>query len=280
MARIEKYHFAASARRAKVWRMNMPPPSETSDKWDPQLYAACASFVHRRAVDLVGVLAPAPGERVLDLGCGTGELTAAIAASGAEVVGLDASPEMLEAARRAHPELRFELGDGQALAFASEFDAVFSNAALHWMPRAGAVAQGVARALRPGGRFVAELGAKGCVRTVRDAVSSALSRRGLASGGWMRWYFPDVAEYASVLASAGFDIRLAHLFERPTPVEGAGGLRAWLRTFVRGLEEQLGGGAEEFLTEVENACAPALRRGDTWIIDYVRLRVVATTLAA
>jgi trans-aconitate methyltransferase len=275
MALIEKCHFATRSAWAKVRDMNLALPSETSDRWDPQLYAACASFVHRRAADLVPVLLPQPGERILDLGCGTGELTAAIAASGAEVVGLDASAEMLVAARQAFPGLRFELGDGQALAFRGEFDAVFSNAALHWMPRAAAVAEGVARALRPGGRFVAELGGHGCVRTVRSAVGDALRRRDLDPGAWMRWYFPDVAEYVSVLAAAGFGVRLAHLFERPTSVEGAGGLRAWLRTFVRGLDEYLGAGSEEFLTEVEQACKPTLWRDDAWVIDYVRLRIVA-----
>jgi trans-aconitate methyltransferase len=252
----------------------MPESPPSSQKWDPDLYRARASFVHRMAVDLVELLAPTPDERVLDLGCGSGELTSKIAETGASVVGLDASPEMIEAARRRAPQIEFVTGDGQSLAYASEFDAVFSNAALHWMPRAADAARGVARALRPGGRFVAEFGGNGCIRKVREGVGAALSRRGEDPGRWLRWYFPTVAEYVTVLAAEGFDVRLAHLFDRPTPVEGADGLAAWLRTFLPGLEPWLGAGWEAFVREVEGACAP-LRRGDAWVLDYVRLRIVA-----
>lgn len=246
-----------------------------SQKWDPALYTARASFVHRLAADLVDLLAPRAQERVLDLGCGTGELTSKIAASGAVVVGLDASPEMIEAARRRAPDLTFVEGDGQALPFSSEFDAVFSNAALHWMPRAGHVAAGVACSLRPGGRFVAEFGGKGCIGAVSGAVAAALRGRGQEPGAWLRWYFPDVAEYVGVLSAAGLEVKLAHLFERPTPVEGDEGLRAWLRTFLPLLEDSLGGDWNDFAREVEQRCEPALRREGGWLLDYVRLRVVA-----
>ena len=156
----------------------MTSPSPSSQAWNPDLYRARASFVHRMAADLVELLAPMPGERILDLGCGSGELTSKIAEAGALVVGLDASPAMVEAAARLAPSLAFVTGDGQALAYASEFDAVFSNAALHWMLRASDVAGGVARALRPGGRFVAEFGGRGCIGVVREAVGAALARRG------------------------------------------------------------------------------------------------------
>ncbi len=247
----------------------------TSQKWDPALYSARASFVHRLAADLATLLAPRPHERVLDLGCGTGELTSKIAASGAAVVGFDASREMIEAARRRAPELTFVEGDGQALPFSSEFDAVFSNAALHWMPRAGDVAAGIARSLRPGGRFVAEFGGKGCIGTVSDAVGAALRSRGQDPGAWLRWYFPDVAEYVGVLTAARLEVKLAHLFERPTPVEGDEGLRVWLRTFLPLLEAQLGDGWNDFAREVEQRCEPALRHEGGWLLDYVRLRVVA-----
>ena len=252
----------------------MADSPQALQKWNPDLYRARASFVHRMAADLVELLAPMAGERILDLGCGSGELTSKIAAAGVSVLGLDASPEMIQAARQRAPELEFVTGDGQELAYASEFDAVFSNAALHWMPRAADVARGVARALRPGGRFVAEFGGSGCIGTVREAVRAALARRGEDPGRWLRWYFPTVAEYVAVLAADGFDVRLAHLFDRPTPVEGADGLAAWMRTFLPGLEPRLGAGWEDFVREVEASCAP-LREGDTWVLDYVRLRVMA-----
>ena len=252
-----------------------PPPAPTGQKWDPAVYSAHASFVPRLASDLVDLLAPRARERVLDLGCGPGELSAKIAAAGATVVGLDASQAMIDAARRLAPELTFVVGDGQALPFASEFDAVFSNAALHWMPRATDVAAGVARGLRPGGRFVAEFGGKGCIATVRRAVAMALGRRGRDPADWLGWYFPDVPEYVEVLTAAGLTVRLAHLFDRPTPVEGDAGLRGWLRTFLPGLGTLLGDGWNDFAREVEQHCEPTLRREGGWLLDYVRLRIVA-----
>ena len=257
----------------QVAQMSSHDPS--SQRWDPDLYAARASFVHGMAADLVELLAPRAGERVLDLGCGTGELAASIARTGANVVGLDGSPEMIAAARRRAPDLEFVVGDGQALGYSAEFDAVFSNAALHWMLRADDVVRGVARALRPGGRFVAEFGGHGCIREVRDAVVEALLRRGEDPSEWLRWYFPNVAEYVALLAAARFEVRFAHLFDRPTPVHGDDGLAAWLRTFLPRLETKLGAGWDDFTREVERACAPRLRRSDRWDLDYVRLRVVA-----
>ena len=252
-----------------------------SQAWDPKLYGARASFVHRLAADLVDLLAPRAGERVLDVGCGPGDLTFALHEARAKVVGLDASPAMVAAARsRAGASGPvFVVGDGQALPYDGEFDAVFSNAALHWMPRAADVARGVARALRPGGRFVAEFGGHGCVAHVRDGVSEALRRRGEDPDAWLRWYFPNVAEYVAVLAAAGFEVRLAHLFDRPTPVEGDDGLATWLRTFLPPLREKLGDRWLAFVHEVETSCAPTLRRSDaqrgSWVLDYVRLRVIA-----
>jgi ubiquinone/menaquinone biosynthesis C-methylase UbiE len=300
--------------RASVTLSPMNTPSSTSSpvephlqpsqqKWDPALYGARASFVHTMVGDLVDLLAPQPGERVLDLGCGAGELAMAIHARGATVVGLDGSAAMIEAARAraaaTNPTanaIGFVVGDGQELGGASSydgaFDAVFSNAALHWMPRAGDVARGVFRVLRPGGRFVAEFGGHGCVGHVRAGVSAALERRGEDPGAYLRWYFPRLAEYVAVLDDAGLDVRFAHLFDRPTPVAGDDGLAAWLRTFLPALETRLGAGWPAFAREVEASCAPALlRRGgqadradahpradasrDTWVLDYVRLRVVA-----
>jgi trans-aconitate methyltransferase len=247
----------------------------SSQSWDPDAYGKRMSFVHRMAADLVEVLAPKPGERVLDLGCGAGELATAIASAGATVVGLDASPEMIGAARRREPRLEFVVGDGQALDYASEFDAVFSNAALHWMPRAAEVVRGVRRALRPGGRFVAEFGGHRCIAAVREGASEALRRRGEAPSAWLQWYFPPLAEYVALLAAEGFEVRFAHLFDRPTPVEGNDGLAIWLRTFAPRLAEKLGPDWEAFVREVEASCSPSLRHGDRWVLDYVRLRVVA-----
>jgi trans-aconitate methyltransferase len=257
----------------QAWFMSQADPSQQS--WNPDVYGKRLSFVHRMAADLVELLGPRSGEHVLDLGCGAGELASAIASTGATVVGLDGSPEMIAAARRRAPELEFVVGDGQALGYSAEFDAVFSNAALHWMPRAAEVARGVKRALRPGGRFVAEFGGHRCIATVREGVGQALRKRGEDPSAWLQWYFPSVAEYVALLAAEGFEVKLAHLFDRPTPVEGDDGLAVWLRTFAPRLAEKLGADWGPFVGEVEAWCAPSLRKGDRWVLDYVRLRVVA-----
>src|SRR6185369_10626891 len=153
--------------------------SITEQSWNPAHYDRAGAFVPKLAGDLIDLLAPRPAERVLDLGCGTGDLTQGLAAAGARALGVDASADMIAEARRKHPNLSFEVGDGQELRFDAEFDAVFSNAALHWMPRAQDVAVGVARALRPGGRFIAEFGGARCVATVRNAVHASLNELGI-----------------------------------------------------------------------------------------------------
>jgi trans-aconitate methyltransferase len=244
--------------------------------WAPDAYQAKAGFVANLGRDLIALVDPQPGERVLDLGSGTGQLSAEIAARGARVVGIDSSAEMVEAARRAHPELEFAVGDGQRLEFESEFDAVFSNAALHWMPDADAVARGVARALRPGGRFVAEFGGKRCVATIAEAAAIELEARGCDAGAFPRWYFPDVLEYAGVLARAGFEPRLLHLFDRPTPVEGEQGLGDWLGIFMTAARSELGERWPQFVAAVAERCRPRLYRDGVWFVDYTRLRLLAT----
>src|SRR5688572_11002406 len=131
-----------------------------STAWSPQLYEGQHSFVWKYGADLLPLLAPQPGERIIDLGCGTGRLTAQIAESGAEVIGVDRSPEMIGQARQNFPKLRFLLADIASFESPEPADAVFSNAALHWVTDAEAAARNVARSLRPGGRFVAEFGGK------------------------------------------------------------------------------------------------------------------------
>lgn len=249
--------------------------SHTEQAWNPTHYDRAGAFVPRLASDLVELLAPRPGERVLDLGSGTGDLSHAIAARGAQVFGLDASQQMVDAARLKYPAIEFVVGDGQELRFEGEFDAVFSNATLHWMPRADSVARGIARALVSGGRFVAEFGGAHCVATVRAAAQDELGRlgEGLAVPAW---FFPSAAEYARVLDQAGLFVRTLLWFERPTRLEGETGLRDWLELFCSPLLRALGERRESFVNAVEQRCRPALFRDGAWWLDYTRLRVVAT----
>jgi trans-aconitate methyltransferase len=248
--------------------------------WAPEAYRTKAAFVAKLGRDLIALLDPKRGERVLDLGSGTGELTAELGASGASVLGLDASPEMVEAARRSLPGIEFVVGDGQALEYDAEFDGVFSNAALHWMPDAGAVARGIARALKPKGRFVAEFGGAGCVAAISEVAAIELRARGRDPQAFPRWYFPSVVEYAGVLDRAGLEPRLLHLFERPTPLEGEDGLAEWLGIFMTRARENLGPEWPGFVANVVERCRPRLHRDGVWFVDYVRLRLSAVRSAS
>jgi trans-aconitate methyltransferase len=257
---------------AQLQRMN----AITAQAWNPAHYDRAGAFVPKLAADLVDLLAPQPGERVLDLGSGTGDLTQALAAAGARPLGVDASSEMVTEARRKHPNLTFEVGDGQELRFDREFDAVFSNATLHWMPRAEDVASGIARALEPGGRLVAEFGGARCVQTVRHAVRDELQERSIEGYRTPDWYFPSVAQYTRVLDEAGFFVKTALWFERPTRLEGAGGLETWLELFCLPLLKALGERRAQVVAGVERRCRAQLFRDGSWWLDYTRLRVVAT----
>lgn len=250
--------------------------------WDAGLYDQTAAFVWRHGSDLIDLLAPQPGERVLDLGCGTGHLTAALAARGARVVGLDNDPAMIEYARRAYPALPFVLGDAVSFRFAEPFDAVFSNAALHWVTRAADAAACIAAALRPGGRFVAELGGKGNVDAIVTALTAALAETGYPFvPERFPWYFPSIGEYAALLEATGLEPVFAALFDRPTRLEGGeSGLRDWLALFGRTFLESVPPEQIDAVVQlVEERLRPRLFRDGAWHVDYRRLRIVAVRRA-
>jgi len=250
--------------------MGSGPPSQT---WDAERYARNARFVAELGLPVVELLAPQAGERILDLGCGDGALTRELAARGAHVTGVDGSAEQVAAARAAGLDAR--VLDGQALDFEAEFDAVFSNAALHWMPRADKVIAGVRRALKPGGRFVGEMGGKGNVARILAALVAALERRGLDGGTALPWYFPGPEEYRGRLEAHGFTVRSIELFARPTPLPGEMG--GWLETFAEAFLGRLPAAERPaYIAEVSAALAPHLRdRAGRWTADYVRLRFAA-----
>ncbi len=246
------------------------PDRGPAQAWDAERYAREFRFVAEYGRSLIGLLDPRPGERILDLGCGDGALTAELAAAGVAVVAVDADPSMVAMARARG--LDAFVVNGHELPYEAEFDAVFSNAALHWMRDADAVIAGVARALRPGGRFVAELGGAGNVETTRRALIAALDRRGLDGAGADPWFFPTPEDYRLRLERAGFRVEAMSHFPRPSHLEH--GLRPWLETFggpflARVPEPE----RAALMAEVEEACAPVLRRADgSWWADYVRLR--------
>jgi trans-aconitate methyltransferase len=248
-----------------------PPAAQT---WDPSLYDSRHSFVYTMVADMLKLLDAQPGERIVDLGCGTGVLSADIAKGGAIATGFDLSPEMIAQARKNFPQLRFEVADASEFTVEEPVDAVFSNAALHWVRRSEEAVRAIARALRPGGRFVAEFGGYGCVQQILDATSAALGR---PAEEISPWYFPTVGMYAPVLERHGLEVRYATLFDRPTPLEdGEQGLRNWLRMFAGGILSSLDKDRrEEVYRQVEETLRPNLWQTDRWVADYRRIRMVA-----
>jgi trans-aconitate methyltransferase len=250
----------------------------TQNVWDAAAYDAQAGIVTRLGEGVLDLLAPGPGLRVLDLGCGTGHLTAQIAAAGAQVIGLDAAPPMIARARELYPDLRFEVARGEDFTLDAPVDAVFSNAALHWMTRPAAVIARVVQALVPGGRFVAEMGARGNVALVLAALRQALTEIGIPPERQpIPWYFPSIGEYATRLEQAGLEPTLMHLFDRPTPLDDCpDGLADWVRIFGDVFLAAVPADRQAaMLARVNDLGRPALYRDGHWLADYRRLRFVA-----
>lgn len=248
-------------------------------RWDAAAYAANAHFVPALGQPVLDLLQPKSGERILDLGCGDGALTEKLVALGAQVVGIDSSPDMIAAALQRGLDAR--VMDARVLGFENEFedqfDAVFSNAVLHWIKDdPDAPIKGAFRALRSGGRFVGELGGHGCVGTITVALVATLQRRGVKdAASWIPWYFPTVEEYELRLRRAGFVPQSVQLIPRPTPLPT--GMRGWLDTFANPFcaavpREERGG----FLDEVTDLLKPVLcDESGRWTADYMRLRFAA-----
>jgi len=249
-----------------------------TDTWNPDLYESSHSFVWKLGRDLLAQLAPQAGERILDVGCGTGQLTAEIAASGAHALGIDSAASMIGQARRNFPELRFEQADVTALSYRDEFDAVFSNATLHWVRDADRAAAGIRRALKPGGRFVAEFGGRGNTAALLHSVYQELESLGVRQPERLNpWYYPSLGEYAALLERHGLAVTFAALFDRPTPLEGGDdALANWLAMFGACFMDAVPPEQRpQFLRGVAERAAPQLRPNGVWTLDYRRLRIRA-----
>lgn len=244
-----------------------------SQSWDPQRYARNARFVSDLGMPVVELLAPQPGERILDVGCGDGVLTRKLVEAGCEVVGVDGSAKQVEGARALGLDAR--LMSGEELSFDAEFDAIFSNAALHWMRRAERVIDGAWRALKPGGRFVAECGGYGCIEKIKTALVAALDRRGIDGAAAVPWYFPTVEDYRARLAARGFKVGYIALIPRPTPLPGD--VTGWFETFAESFTSKLAPAQRaDYIAEVRDALRPQLcDASGKWTADYVRLRFAA-----
>ncbi len=248
------------------------------NQWKSALYESKHSFVWQYGADCLELLSPQIGERILDLGCGTGQLTQEIAKRGAITIGIDKAPAMISQAQKNYPNLQFEVADATNFHVEEPFDAVFSNATLHWIKEPERAIASIWQALKPGGRFVAEFGGKGNVNVIATAISNALSVGGYpAKPGYNPWYFPCIGEYTTVLEKQGFLVTYATLFERPTPLEeGEKGLENWIEMFANSLLQQIPENKrQDIIQDIENQLRVERYQDGTWWVDYKRIRVVA-----
>ncbi len=246
-------------------------------KWNAGLYDQSHDFVSMYGKAILSYLHPQPQERILDLGCGTADLTHEIAAAGASVIGIDSSSSMLQKAREKYPGLTLEVMDARTMQFSEPFNAVFSNAVLHWIPEKEKVIARIYAALKDKGRFVAEFGGKGNNASMIAGLKEVLIRRGYSSHATLSyWYYPSIAEYATELEKQSFRVTRAEHIDRPTPLKGENGLRDWFLMFgeyyLSGIPE-----AEKLsiLDEVQQHLATAHYIDGTWYADYKRIRIVA-----
>lgn len=248
-----------------------------TDRWDSSLYDDRHSFVWKKCADLIEFVGIEPGEHVLDLGCGTGHLTAKIAELGAGVIGLDSSPSMIAQARQNYPKLKFVLSDARDFRFDTPFDVVFSNAALHWILEPDRAVASVARSLKPGGRFGLEMGVKGNIAVITEAMDTVL--REMSHQPQDPWYFPSLGEYATLLERHGFEVGFASTFDRVNRLEHPErGLREWLDMFAGPWFENIPDQKRaEAYRRIEERVRGKLWRDGAWWADYKRLRVLART---
>ncbi|CAM5786592.1 MULTISPECIES: class I SAM-dependent methyltransferase [Brevibacillus] len=245
--------------------------------WNSQLYDTKMSFVSAFGKGILDWLQAKPGESVLDIGCGTGDLSHELASMGAKPTGIDFSEEMIDAARKKYPHLPFYVADAHTYRTTETFDAVFSNAALHWMKQPEKVAESIWIALRPGGRFIAEFGGAGNVETVIEKIRIVLSSAGIDASERMPWYFPSIGTYSTILEHQGFSVTCAQLFDRPTPLpDGENGILHWLNAFCSPFFTGMSAGEKKAAyRDIAEELKPHLFHDGSWVIDYKRIRVAA-----
>jgi len=247
-------------------------------KWNAELYDDKHSFVFEYGENVLELLDVKRKERVLDLGCGTGHLTQQIHERGGIVTGIDSSPEMIWHAKETYHDVDFEVADGTDFHFEKPFDAVFSNATLHWILNADAAIKCVYENLKPGGRFVAEMGGKGNMGKIIAATQKALGAHGYTNlAKAQQWYFPSLGEYTSKLEAAGFRVTFAAHFDRDTLLQdGRQGVAKWLNMFGPIYFEGIAPAEkEQILNEITDILEPDYNKDGQWYADYKRLRFIA-----
>ncbi|TSB47672.1 class I SAM-dependent methyltransferase [Alkalicoccobacillus porphyridii] len=250
--------------------------TQTTDSWNAQAYDGKHSFVSNYGHALLDMLNPLEGETILDLGCGTGDLATKIAQSGAKVTGVDQSPAMVQQAQSKYPDLSFHVLNATKLPYQDEYDAIFSNAVLHWVKPPEQALSTIFQSLKSQGRFVAEFGGQGNVKQITDELFKQLKQSNVPSAHLeFPWYFPSIAEYTSLMEMAGFRVILAQHFDRPTPLEGEDGLRNWILMFGSSLFEGMSESSRDtIILNIEKALKDSMYQVGKWIADYKRIRVV------
>ncbi|WP_439699126.1 class I SAM-dependent methyltransferase [Mucilaginibacter sp. AW1-7] len=247
-------------------------------KWNADLYDQKHAFVFQYGEDVLALLDVKPGEHILDIGCGTGHLTKQIQDKGAIVKGTDYSPDMIAQAKKLFPGVDFAVENAADFYTEEKYDAVFSNAALHWVLDANGAIKSVYNALKPGGRFVAEMGGKGNVAKLLEAIRLVLQNHGYPDKAETKvWYFPSTAEYAKLLEDHGFRVTFTAHYDRKTPLQdGDQGVAKWVTMFgaqfLEGIPEEE---KEQILKEITHKLEPYYNEGGQWYADYKRLRFVA-----
>ncbi|MRH43836.1 methyltransferase domain-containing protein [Aquibacillus halophilus] len=254
----------------------MNQSQQSSDSWNAKLYDGKHSFVSEYGNDLINFLAPKPNEHILDLGCGTGDISKKLYDHGVNVVGIDKSENMIQRAKSKYPYIKFTVGDATELKYTEEFDAIFSNATLHWVTPPQKALSCIYNSLKDGGRFVAEFGGKGNVLFITNQIKQEMELLGLTyAEERFPWYFPSIGEYSTQMEKEGFEVTFATHFKRPTPLEGENGLRNWINMFGQsmfaGIDEET---VSLIITNVEHSLSDTLLEDGVWIADYKRIRVI------
>lgn len=254
----------------------MEKTPNTKDFWNASLYVQNHSFVSNYGNNLIELLAPKQGEKILDLGCGTGDLAKTLNDLGVNVVGVDNSKNMITEARNKYPHIQFLVRDVTDLGYNFEFDAVFSNATLHWVNQPKQALNWIYQSLKQDARFVAEFGGKGNVQTIINEILHQLKATGIEyKTKQSPWYYPSIGEYTSLMEEVGFRVIFAQHFDRPTPLDGENGLKNWIEMFgshmFEGINEDQ---KDDIITKVENNLKPILCKDGNWIADYKRIRVI------
>ncbi|MEH6942885.1 class I SAM-dependent methyltransferase [Bacillus sp. JJ722] len=249
---------------------------ETKDTWNAQLYDGKHSFVSKYGDSIVELLNPQAGEKILDLGCGTGDLAKKISDYSVNVIGVDQSPNMIMQASIKYPNIQFLVQDATKLDYHNEFDAIFSNATLHWVRPPKQALQCIWNSLKNNGRFIAEFGGKGNVQVITDSIVNQIKAAGLDYlPEQFPWYYPSIGEYSALMEEVGFRVTFAQHFNRPTPLVGHNGLRNWIEmfgsSFFRDIDQDK---KDDIITKVEDHLKDDLYKDGNWLADYKRIRVI------